>query len=135
MSAGPSDLARALAPAFGAPVTGLASALAVVGANPNATACAALMGCGDPIVDVARQLDRFAGASDAALDREMQSLATVADLPAARERGAVSLGSAHARARGVDRGERRRARDAARGRQRSATDSPVARCGRASPRS
>jgi hypothetical protein len=81
MSSGPGDLARALAPAFGAPVTGLVSALAVVGSNPNATACAALMGCGDPLVDVARQLDRFAGASEALTDREMNRWQRIADLP------------------------------------------------------
>ncbi|HET9990712.1 MAG TPA: hypothetical protein VFQ65_19415, partial [Kofleriaceae bacterium] len=82
MSASPADLAHALAPAFKAPVTGLATALAVVGANPNAAACAALMGCADPIVDVARQLDRFAGASEAAIDREMAPWRHQPDLPA-----------------------------------------------------
>jgi hypothetical protein len=82
MSASPSDLARALAPALAAPVTGLATALAVVGANPNAAACAALMGCADPIIDVARQLDRFTGASETALDREMAAWRHQTDLPA-----------------------------------------------------
>jgi len=82
MSASPADLARVLAPALAAPVTGLVTALAVVGANPNATACAALMGCADPIVDVARQLDRFAGVSEAAIDREMAPWRHKRDLPA-----------------------------------------------------
>jgi hypothetical protein len=82
MSASPVDLSRALAPALAAPVTGLVTALAVVGANPNGAACAALMGCADPIVDVARQLERFAGASEAAIDREMAGFRHQADLPA-----------------------------------------------------
>ena len=72
MSASPADLSRALIPAFAGPVTGLTSALAVIGATPSPTACAALMGCADPIEDVARQLERFAhGVVDAMLDREM----------------------------------------------------------------
>ena len=82
MSASPGDLAKLLAPAFGAPVTGLASALAVVGANPNAAACAALMGCGDPLVDVARQLDRFwADKLEIELDRQMMRWLRVEELP------------------------------------------------------
>ncbi|HEY6037072.1 MAG TPA: hypothetical protein VIV58_22490, partial [Kofleriaceae bacterium] len=82
MSASPGDLARSLAPALAAPVTGLATALAVVGGNPSAAACAALFACADPIVDVARQLDRFSGATEAAIDREMAALRHQPDLPA-----------------------------------------------------
>ncbi|MEO8554799.1 MAG: hypothetical protein ABI678_32700, partial [Kofleriaceae bacterium] len=82
MSASPGDLAKTLAPAFGAPVTGLASALAVAGTHPNATACAALMGCGDPLVDVARQLDRFWDTKiDGELDRRMMRWLRVDELP------------------------------------------------------
>ncbi len=82
MSASRGDLARAVAPAFGAPASGLASALAVAGATPSAAACAALMGCTDPLVDVARQLERFADDTLAAeLDRQMQRWLRVADLP------------------------------------------------------
>ena len=50
------------------------AALAVVGANPNPTACAALFGCADPLVDIARQVDRFADTTPAFerdLDREL----------------------------------------------------------------
>ena len=82
MSASPGDLARALAPALAGPVTGLVTALAMVGANPSGAACAALFACGDPIVDVARQLDRFSGATEAAIDREMTALRHQKDLPA-----------------------------------------------------
>nr|MDQ3368889.1 hypothetical protein [Myxococcota bacterium] len=56
-------LALALAPALEAPVTGLCAALAPRPAMTSVAACAALLGCDDPLEDVARQLDRFAGTS------------------------------------------------------------------------
>lgn len=54
------DLAEALAPALAAPVTGVVSALASRASAANTAACVALLGCGDPLVDVARELDRHA---------------------------------------------------------------------------
>ena len=54
------DLEGALHPALIAPVTGLVRALDGRKAAPSVAACAALIGCADPLDDVARQLDRFA---------------------------------------------------------------------------
>ncbi|MBL0217570.1 MAG: hypothetical protein IPQ07_27315 [Myxococcales bacterium] len=54
------DLEAALHPALLAPVTGLVQALGARRAVPSVAACAALLGCADPLVEVARQLDRFA---------------------------------------------------------------------------
>ncbi len=54
------DLAEALAPALAAPVTGVVSALASRAPAASAAACAALLGCGDALGDVARELDRHA---------------------------------------------------------------------------
>ncbi len=54
------DLEAALGPALLAPVTGLVQALGARRAVPSVAACAALLGCADPLVEVARQLDRFA---------------------------------------------------------------------------
>ncbi|MFT3698308.1 MAG: vWA domain-containing protein [Kofleriaceae bacterium] len=85
MSSSPGSLANALGIALTAPVTGLASALAMVGANPSATACAALMGCADPLPDVARQLDRFCGhgpAWERELDQAVNVWQRATDLPA-----------------------------------------------------
>jgi len=65
------DLARALDPALDAPVSGVVPALALRAPAPSAVACAALLGCADAITDVARELDRHAGAAprfDAQLD-------------------------------------------------------------------
>ncbi|HTJ41634.1 MAG TPA: hypothetical protein VL463_06035 [Kofleriaceae bacterium] len=56
----PGDLDKALRPAMTAPVTGLCTALAMRAPAPSLAACAALLGCADPLVDVAFQLDRFA---------------------------------------------------------------------------
>ena len=57
---GPRDLEAALHPALLAPVTGLVASLALRPAAPSTAACAALLGCADPLYEVARQLDRFA---------------------------------------------------------------------------
>ncbi|HEY0252436.1 MAG TPA: hypothetical protein VGC41_12965, partial [Kofleriaceae bacterium] len=84
MSSSISGLTKALGPAMGVTVTGLASALAMVGAAPHAIACATLMGCGDPLPDVARQLDRFAGhgpAWERDLDQAMQMWQRQTELP------------------------------------------------------
>lgn len=56
----PRNLEAALDPALIAPVTGLVGALAQRPAAPSTAACAALLGCADPLFDVAIQLDRFA---------------------------------------------------------------------------
>lgn len=53
------DLEKALNPALLAPVTGLVSALAVRTSVASVAACAALIGCADPLGEVALQLDRF----------------------------------------------------------------------------
>ncbi len=55
------DLPAALEPALRTPVTGLVAALAERKETTSAVACAALLGCADPIQYVARELDRFAG--------------------------------------------------------------------------
>jgi hypothetical protein len=55
------DLAKALAPAFSAPVTGLVYPLSTRAPEPSVVVCAALLSCADPLDDVARQLDRFSG--------------------------------------------------------------------------
>ncbi|MBV8756620.1 MAG: hypothetical protein JO257_05080, partial [Deltaproteobacteria bacterium] len=78
------DLPTVLAPAFEAPVIGLVAALAGRPMSPNALACAALLGCADPISDVARELDRFAGTGDkfdAELDNAACKWLRVGDLP------------------------------------------------------
>ncbi len=77
-----SELERALAPVLTAPsramgVTGLAEALARRPAATSVSACAALLGCADPLDDVARELDRF-GASSPMFDAELDSAATAA---------------------------------------------------------
>lgn len=59
-SATTTTLEAALRPALIAPVTGLVDALAARPAAPSTAACAALIGCADPLPEVARQLDRFA---------------------------------------------------------------------------
>ncbi|HKE15969.1 MAG TPA: vWA domain-containing protein [Kofleriaceae bacterium] len=77
-------LERALEPAMAAPVTGLALALEARAAAPSVAACAALIGCVDPLEDVARQLDRFAAAAprfDAALDDAAISWQSTEELP------------------------------------------------------
>ncbi|MCB9562928.1 MAG: VWA domain-containing protein [Kofleriaceae bacterium] len=79
-------LARAVAPALAAPVTELVAALATRAAPGRACVevCAALLGCADPIHDVARELDRFAGPAPAraddvaAFDDRLDHAATVA---------------------------------------------------------
>ena len=53
------DLLTALGPALRAPVTGLVAALGERAASPSVIACAALLGCADPIEYVARELERF----------------------------------------------------------------------------
>lgn len=79
------DLEAALHPALLAPVTGLVAALAVRGAGPSVAACAALIGCADPLGEVALQLDRFGDAAPRFHD-ELDSAAialwrTAFDLP------------------------------------------------------
>ena len=56
-------LETALEPALYASVTGLCEPLAKRVAVINPLACAALLGCADPMVDVATQLERFSGTS------------------------------------------------------------------------
>lgn len=58
----PADLRAALAPALAGAVTGLTDALAAREAKPNVWACTALLGCADPLVAVATELDRFVDA-------------------------------------------------------------------------
>ncbi|MGE3761956.1 MAG: hypothetical protein AB7L94_06880 [Kofleriaceae bacterium] len=53
-------LEEALAPALGSPTAGLVDALSRRAAHPSVAACAALLGCVDPMPEVAAQLDRFA---------------------------------------------------------------------------
>ena len=83
-SCGPAELPHALKPAYGASTTGLAPQLALRVAAPSVQACTALLGCADPIDDVARQLDRFANSTDAfdaRLDDEAVVWLRVAGLP------------------------------------------------------
>jgi hypothetical protein len=78
------DLARALAPAFAAPVTGLVYPLSTRAPEPSVPACAALMGCADPLEDVARQLDRFNAPGEKfeiQLDNETARWVRTGDLP------------------------------------------------------
>ena len=82
---GASDLEAALHPALIAPVTGLVGSLAIRPAVPSSAACAALLGCADPLYEVARQLDRFADETPR-FDDELDSAAialwrTGVDLP------------------------------------------------------
>lgn len=51
----------ALEPAFAATVTGLCAALVERPSHESPVICAALLGCADPMVEVARELERFAG--------------------------------------------------------------------------
>lgn len=64
----PADLRAALAPALAGAVTGLAESLALREAKPNVWACTALLGCADPLVAVATQLDRFIDENRSFLD-------------------------------------------------------------------
>ena len=133
------DLPTALAPAFEAPVIGLAAALSSRKANPSVHACAALLGCADPIVDVARELDRFS-ADDERFEAELDNAACkwlrIGDLPPLANAWLLPLGGAHVRAR-----RRGSTRPAARSRALREIDAlPGAarrarRCGAASPRS
>ena len=79
------DLGDALKPAFDGLVSGLCSALAGRGAAaPSLAACNALLGCSDPLPDVARQLDRFVAATekfDADLDNEAVTWVRTRELP------------------------------------------------------
>jgi hypothetical protein len=78
------DLPVALAPAFAAPVTGLVYALATRAPQPSVAACSALLGCADPLDDVARQLDRFAAFTDqfdTELDNDACRWLRTADVP------------------------------------------------------
>jgi hypothetical protein len=59
-----SELEDALRPALQASVTGLCNALAARATAPSLHACAALLGCADPLTDVALHLDRFADLRD-----------------------------------------------------------------------
>lgn len=64
-------LETALRPALGTPTAGLVDALASRPARPSVAACVALLGCVDPLPEVAIQLDRFAERTpkfEAALD-------------------------------------------------------------------
>jgi hypothetical protein len=79
------ELGDALKPALIAPVTGLVEALAARTGAPSGAACVALLGCADPLDDVARQLDRFVAARST-FDDEVDNAAarrwrTATDLP------------------------------------------------------
>ncbi len=80
-------LPRALEPAMAAPSAGLCQALAARTAEPCLPACAALLACVDPIDQVARQLDRFAGGRhgpatfDEALDNAAAAWLRTDELP------------------------------------------------------
>ena len=56
-----SGLEVALEPALKSSVTGLCEAISKRATTQNAAICAALLGCADPMNDVARELERFAG--------------------------------------------------------------------------
>ncbi len=73
---GDAALDVALDPALGAPVSGLTAALARRTAGENALVSAALLGCADPLEDVARELERFAGHSRE-FDNRLDSLAAM----------------------------------------------------------
>ena len=79
-------LDRALAPALEAPSAGLCAALAArATATPSPMACAALLGSVDPVEEVARQLDRYAGSGphwDDELDAAAAIWQGVVELPA-----------------------------------------------------
>jgi hypothetical protein len=79
------ELAAALAPALGTPVTGVVGALGGRVEGPSVAACAALLGCADPVEYVARELERFSEPTAKFGDRLDVAVAAhwnhVADLP------------------------------------------------------
>ncbi|MFN0252633.1 MAG: hypothetical protein ACKV2T_37500 [Kofleriaceae bacterium] len=58
-AAADAKLEDVLGPSLGSPTAGLAEALSRRAARPSVAACAALLGCVDPLPEVALQLDRF----------------------------------------------------------------------------
>jgi hypothetical protein len=83
-SSAESALAKALEPVFAGHISGVAEALALRPAGPSVIACNALLGCADPLHDVARVLDRFAGTTpgfDVELDNDAVRWVRVRDLP------------------------------------------------------
>jgi|GEM_PF-2442543 len=58
-AASDAKLDEILAPSMGSPTAGLAEALSRRAAKPSVAACTALLGCVDPLPEVALQLDRF----------------------------------------------------------------------------
>ncbi len=77
-------LEKALEPVFAGHISGVAAALAERSPAPSVVACNALLGCADPLQDVARTLDRFAAATpefDIELDNAAIRWVRVADLP------------------------------------------------------
>ncbi|HTL33033.1 MAG TPA: hypothetical protein VL326_07905 [Kofleriaceae bacterium] len=78
------ELETALAPARACAVAGLVPALSNRDAVVSVPACVALLGCADPIVDVAKALDKFSEVSskfDGALDDAACVWRRVPDLP------------------------------------------------------
>lgn len=70
------QLRVALEPALRAPVTGLVAALGERTPSPSAIACAALLGCADPIDHVARELERFADPTSQTFDDQLDTAVT-----------------------------------------------------------
>ena len=58
-AASEAKLDEVLAPSMGSPTAGLVDALSRRAATPSVAACTALLGCVDPLPEVALQLDRF----------------------------------------------------------------------------
>jgi hypothetical protein len=78
------DLGKALAPALTAPVTGLVDPLSTRAPGPSVAACSALLGCADPLTEVAPQLDRFGATTDqfeAELDNDAFRWLRTPDVP------------------------------------------------------
>ncbi len=78
-------LSHALAPVFAGHISGLCAALDQRSPGTSLDACCALLGCADPIGDVARMLDRFAEQTpkfDVELDNRAVRWVRVNELPA-----------------------------------------------------
>ncbi len=70
-------LEEVLAPSMGSPTAGLVDALSRRAAKPNVAACVALLGCVDPMPEVAAQLDRF-GERNARFETALDNAAAAA---------------------------------------------------------
>ena len=78
------QLTDALAPVFGGHISGVSTALATRKAGESVVACNALLGCADPLQDVANVLDRFTGTTarfHGALDDDAVLWVRVRELP------------------------------------------------------